>query len=128
MVLDTSAVIAILLGEPEEDEFLERMDLAPRLYISAASVVESAAVLIRNDLSDVEHRLDPFLKRAGVVIVPLDEGQAAVARDAYRRYGRTRHKAALNLGDCFSYALAITLGEPLLFKGNDFGQTDVLVA
>lgn len=128
MVLNTSAVIAILLEEPEQDDFLERMRLAPRLYFSAAGVVEAAAVLIRNGLGDIEYRLDSFLARAGIVIVPLDEEQAAVARDAYRKFGRTRHKAALNLGDCFSYALAMTMKEPLLFKCGDFGLTDVTVA
>lgn len=83
---------------------------------------------MRHGAGDYEHRLEPFLKRAGVDIVPVDHEQALLAREAYRRFGKGRHPASLNFGDCFSYALAVRLGEPLLFKGGDFGLTDVLVA
>ena len=128
MVIDTSAVIAILAGEPEEIEFLRRMAAAPKLRMSAASLVEAASVLMLRGSGDVEYKLDPFLARAGVEIVPVDEPQALLAREAYRRFGKGRHKAGLNFGDCFSYALAIATGERLLFKGGDFSRTDVGVA
>jgi ribonuclease VapC len=127
MVLDTSAIVAILAGEPEQDEFLRKMAAAERLYLSAVSLVEVAAVLMHRGGVDIEHSLDPFLSRAGVEVMPVDEVQAMVARDAYRRYGKGRHRARLNLGDCFAYALAVRTGEALLFKGDDFGWTDVAV-
>jgi ribonuclease VapC len=128
MVIDTSVVIAILAGEPEEDGFYRKIKSAPRLYMSVVNLVEAAAVLMHRGSGDIEYQLDAFLARACVEIVPADETQAHVARDAYRRFGKGRHPAKLNIGDCFAYALAIRTGDPLLFKGNDFGQTDVLVA
>ncbi len=128
MVLDTSAIVAILLGEDEEERFLQKMSLAPRLLLSAGTLYELGVVLMNHEKGDAEHLLDPFLQRAGVEIVPFDTVQAAVARQAYRTYGRARHRANLNLGDCFAYALATRTGDALLFKGNDFTQTDVLRA
>jgi ribonuclease VapC len=128
MVIDSSAIVCILVGEPEDDEFLERMAGAPRLLISAATVVETGTVLISHGSGDVEYRLDPFLQRAGIETVPVDESQVLLAREAYSIYGKGRHPAGLNFGDCFSYALAKVLDEPLLFKGNDFLRTDVLRA
>ena len=128
MVLDSSVIVAILLGEDEEELFLRKMSLAPRLLLSAGTLYELGVVLMQHEKGDAEHLLDPFLRRAGVEVVPFDAVQAAVARRAYRAYGKSRHRAKLNLGDCFAYALAIRTGDPLLFKGNDFGHTDVLVA
>ncbi len=128
MVVETSVLAAILFREPERREFLEKMSRAPRLLLSAASLVEICAVLLHRGPDEVEGELHLLLRRAGIVIVPLDEVQAMIAREGYRKYGRGRHPAKLNLGDCFSYGLAIRLGEPLLFKGNDFGLTDVQVA
>jgi ribonuclease VapC len=83
---------------------------------------------MNHDAGDFEHRLDPFLERAGIEVVPVDYAQALLARDAYRRFGKGRHRAKLNLGDCFSYALAVRTGDALLFKGKDFSKTDVPVA
>jgi ribonuclease VapC len=128
MVIDTSVLAAILLAEDDRRNYLEKMGTAPRLLLSAASLVEAGVVLMRHGASDFEHRLDPFLERAGIEIVPVDYAQALLAREAYRRFGKGRHRARLNLGDCFAYALAIRTGDPLLFKGDDFGRTDVLVA
>jgi ribonuclease VapC len=128
MVLDTSSIVAILLGEDEEELFLHKMSLAPRLLLSACTLYELGVVLMNHETGDAEHLLDPFLQRAGIEIVPFDTIQAAIARQAYRAYGRGRHRAKLNLGDCFAYALATRTGDALLFKGNDFGYTDVLVA
>jgi ribonuclease VapC len=128
MVIDTSAIVAILLGEDEARGFLRKMSCAERLLMSAGTLVELGAVLMNHQRGDIEHLLDPFVARAGIHVVPVDAIQAALGRVAYRKYGRARHRAKLNLGDCFSYALAMSSGEPLLFKGEDFGQTDVGVA
>ena len=125
MVLDSSALVAILLGEHDRRKLVERMSAAPRLLLSAVTLVEISVVLMRHASGDFEHRLDPFLERAGIQIVSVDHVQATFARDAYRRYGKGRHRASLNFGDCFSYALAKLAGDPLLFKGDDFSHTDV---
>jgi ribonuclease VapC len=128
MVLDTSVLVAILLAEDDRRTLLEKMRIAPRLLLSAGSLIEAGAVLMCHEAGDFEHRLDPLLERAGIQIVPVDYSQVVLARDGYRRYGKGRHRAGLNLGDCFAYALAIRTGDALLFKGDDFGRTDVLVA
>jgi ribonuclease VapC len=128
MVIDTSVLAAILFLEPERKTFIEKMAAAPWLHLSAASLVEITAVLLRRGPDDVEGRLDEVLDRAGVIVIPVDESQAAIAREAYRKYGRGRHPASLNLGDCFPYALAVRTDDVLLFKGNDFNQTDVGIA
>ena len=125
MVIDTSVLMCILLREPDRVAYLERMQPASRRLLSAASLVEAGVALMRHNAGDNEHLLDPFLERAGIVVVPVERAQALLAREAYRRFGKGRHAAALNFGDCFSYALAVRTGEPLLFKGNDFGKTDV---
>ena len=128
MVIDTSVLVAILVGEDDRRALLEKMAAAPRLLFSAGSLVEAGSVLMNHGAGDYEHRLDPFLKRAGIQIIPVDYAQAVLGREAYRRFGKGRHPASLNLGDCFSYALAMKAGDPLLFKGNDFSKTDVQVA
>ncbi len=129
MILDTSVLAAIAFREPERLAFLEKMSEAPRLLLSAASFVEIGAVLLRRGPASVEREFEGFIERAGIVIVPVDEAQALVAREAYRRFGRgLGHRAGLNFGDCFSYALAIQTNDALLFKGDDFVWTDVLKA
>jgi ribonuclease VapC len=128
MVVDTSVLVAILFGEPEADRFLSEMNKAPHILLSAASLLEAGIVLLRQGDADVVQDLDRLIERAGIVVIPVDETQAVLARDGYRRFGKGMHRARLNFGDCFSYALAMSVGESLLFKGEDFGRTDVLVA
>ncbi len=123
MIIDTSALIAILAKEPEGESFLAAIIDAPACRMSAASYVETAIVLERFP-RDAE-ALDGFLSELELDIEPVDLNQARLARDAYRRFGKGRHPAGLNYGDCFSYALAKASGETLLFKGNDFSHTDI---
>ena len=125
MVLDSSALIAILLDEPERREFNEKIEADPTRLLSAVTFVEAALVLETRKGDAAGRELDLLLHRAGVELVAVDADHAELARRAYRRYGRGRHPAGLNFGDCFAYALAQISGEPLLFKGNDFAQTDV---
>ncbi len=125
MVLDASALIAILSGEPEQQPFIRAIEQADVRLLSAATLLEASIVIETRYGSAGGHQLDRLLRRGEVEIVPVDFEQAREARAAWRRYGKGRHPAALNFGDCFSYALAVTRGEPLLFKGNDFSQTDV---
>lgn len=125
MVLDSSAVIALLLDEPDADAMrLAIADSATRL-MSAATFVEVSLVIENRSGEAGGRELDLLISRLGIVIVPVDAEQAAEARRAWRRYGRGRHAAGLNYGDLFSYALTRTTGEPLLFKGEDFTRTDV---
>ncbi len=128
MVLDTSALLAVLFDEPERRAFNEKIAAASPRLISAVSFVETSIVLAVKRGDAAVRELDLFLARAAVEIVPLDADQGRVARRAYSLYGKGRHPAGLNFGDCFAYALAKTTGEPLLFKGSDFTQTDVLPA
>jgi len=126
VTLDTSAVIAILRDEPEQEEFLLLIDQASRRVISAVSVLEAAMVLEGRSGSGAGADLELFLRRASVEILAFDEEQLALARTAFRLFGKGRHRAGLNFGDCASYALAEWSGEPLLFKGTDFSETDVV--
>lgn len=126
MTLDTSAVLAILQNEAERTEFVALIEQASRRLISAVSVLEAAMVLEGKRGDDAGSDLDLFLLRASIETVPFDEEQLVVARRAFRRYGKGRHPAGLNFGDCASYALAQWSGEPLLFKGADFAATDVV--
>ena len=128
MVVDTSALVAILLNEPERRRFTESIAADPRRLVSAATLLETAIVLQSRRRQMGERELDLFLYRAKFEIVPVDEDQVEIARAAFRRFGRGRHPAGLNFGDCFAYALAKATGEPLLFKGSDFAQTDVTPA
>ena len=123
IVLDTSAVVAILLGEEESPAFRVEIERAGRALISAVSMVELAAVASRDE-SFFEAAWS-FVHEPYVRVEPVDRGQALVAADAYRRFGQGRHPAGLNLGDVFSYALARQRGLPLLFKGGDFSRTDI---
>jgi ribonuclease VapC len=125
MVIDTSALLAILFDEPERRAFNEAIESAETRLISAASFVEVSIVIESRYGPDGIRDLDLYLSRAGIDLVGFDSDQAFVARQAFRHYGKGRHRANLNLGDCFSYALAKSLGEPLLFKGEDFSKTDL---
>nr|WP_170937034.1 MULTISPECIES: type II toxin-antitoxin system VapC family toxin [Rhodomicrobium] len=129
MAIDTSALIAIFRLEPEADRLLKAIVSADRRLISALSVLEASMVMSGGAYGAAAFEpLDEFLAEAGVEVVAFDAEQAQIARAAFLRYGKGRHKAALNLGDCASYALAKAKGVPLLFKGGDFGQTDVMQA
>jgi ribonuclease VapC len=125
MTLDTSAVLAILQDEPERTEFVSLIEQAPRRLMSTVSVLEAAMVLEGRRGEDAGLDLDLFLLRASVETVPFDAEQLQLARTAFRRFGKGRHAAGLNFGDCAAYALAQWSGEPLLFKGADFAATDV---
>jgi ribonuclease VapC len=128
MILDTSAAVAILYREPEADAFARRVHDADVCRISVASYVELSMV-IENQLGPEGMRqAEAFFRRAGVVIEPVTLDQGELARQAFLDFGKGRHKAGLNFGDCFSYALAKATGEPLLFKGHDFSQTDIQAA
>jgi len=123
MVLDTSALVAILSDEPERGEFVQLIAAADDPLISAATLLE-ASIVMHARTGTVED-LDELLQAGGVRCVAVDAAQALAARAAWERYGKGRSRAGLNYGDCFSYALATTLNRPLLFKGRDFAQTDV---
>jgi ribonuclease VapC len=125
MTLDTSAVLAILQDESERAAFVALIEAAPRRLMSAVSVLEAAMVLEGRRGDDAGTDLDLFLQRASIETVPFDPEQLAVARAGFRRFGKGRHPAGLNFGDCAAYALAQWSGEPLLFKGTDFAATDV---
>ena len=125
MVLDTSAVVAILFDEPERRSFTEAIEADRRRLISTASVLEAALLVEAGRGEAAGRELDLLLHRARVLLVSVDVEHVEIARQAWRRYGKGRHRAALNFGDCFAYALSASSGEPLLFKGDDFARTDV---
>lgn len=128
MVIDTSAILAIILNEPEATDLERRIVADPVRLISAATLLE-AAIVIEARLGDAGGReFDLWLHRLDAETVPVDAEQADMARRAWRRFGKGRHPAGLNYGDCFAYALAATRGEPLLFKGEDFSRTDLAAA
>jgi ribonuclease VapC len=128
MIVDTSVVIAILKGEAETTAFVTALQQARVRRISAASYVEAAVVTDGNRDPVLSRRLDDLLHEAVVTIEPVTVQQAKIAREAYRDFGKGRHRAGLNFGDCFAYALAKEKGEALLFKGDDFCHTDVEAA
>jgi ribonuclease VapC len=125
MILDTSALLAILQDEPERRSFNACIEAAASRSMSTATFVETSIVIGVRYGGDGLRDLDLFIAKAGIALVPVDADQAHVARDGFLRFGKGRHPAGLNYGDCFAYALARTLGEPLLYKGSDFSQTDV---
>jgi ribonuclease VapC len=127
MVIDTSAVLAILMREPVADRLVSAVEADRTRLVSAATVVEASMVLLGRYGEVGDPQLDRLLRGIGAEVVPVGEEQVALARDAALRFGRGRHAAALNFGDCFSYALSVARGEPLLFVGDDFSQTDVEV-
>jgi ribonuclease VapC len=129
VILDTSAIVAIALDEPERDRFLEALASATAVRMSAGTWVELQAVNTRKSGNTLDKPLATIFGRYAIEIVPVSVAHAELARAAYRRYGiGTKHPARLNFGDCFAYALSKASGEPLLFKGDDFAQTDVVPA
>ena len=128
MIVDTSALIAVLRDEPDADRYVEALAAGPAV-MSAATYVEAAVVVDANRDPVLSRRFDDLLVAADVVVQSVTREQADLARQAYRDFGKgSGHPARLNFGDCFSYALARASGEPLLFKGDDFAQTDVIPA
>lgn len=125
MVIDSSALMAILRREPEEQDFLNAIKLAPSRLLSASTRVETGIVVLGRTGEAGLDQLQALLETLRLETVPLSADHAGLAIDAFRRFGKGRHPAGLNFGDCFSYALAKATGEPLLFKGDDFSQTDI---
>ena len=125
MVIDTSAVLAIFLGEPERKQFLDAILEAVRRQISAASVLETGIVLESKRGESAGREFDLFIVRASLEVVAVDAEQIEIARSAWRSFGKGRHPAGLNFGDCFTYALARSSGERVLAKGRDFALTDI---
>jgi len=128
MIIDTSALVAILYREPEAEAFARMIHDADICRISVASYVELSMVVETQLGPEGLRQAEVFLRRAGIAVEPVTVEQGELARQAFLDFGKGRHKAGLNFGDCFSYALAKAMGERLLFKGNDFGLTDVAVA
>lgn len=129
MIIDTSAIVAILRQEPEARRFAEAIEAAAVRRISATTYVEIGAVIDGGRDPVASRLVDELLATAGIVIEAVTVAQARIAREAYRDFGKgSGHPAGLNFGDCFAYALAKATGEPLLFKGDDFSRTDVAVA
>ncbi len=125
MILDTSAVLAIVLGEPGFEVFVDAIAASPICRISAASFVE-ASIVAESRIGDQGLRqCDSFFRTSRICVEPVTEEQALLARQSYSDFDKGRHPAGLNFGDCFSYALAKATGEPLLYKGQDFSQTDI---
>ena len=125
MVIDTSALLAILFGEPEAERIARAIAADGRRLVSAFTLLEASVVVEARKGEAGGRELDLLLHRASVDVVPLQTEQAEAARRAWRQFGKGRHPAGLNLGDCCAYALARHAGEPLLFKGDDFARTDV---
>jgi len=126
MIIDTSAIIAILRAEPEAEFCALAIEKAARRRISAANFLEAAVVIDGSRDAVASRRFDELVSAAQLTVESVTEVQARIARDAYRDFGKgSGHPARLNFGDCFAYALAKTSGEPLLFKGEDFTHTDV---
>lgn len=126
MVIDTSALVAILGNEPERRSFIEAIEAADTRLLSTGTFLEISILIESRHGADGVRDLDLFIDRAAIELTPVDDEQAREARRAFSRFGKGRHAAGLNFGDCFAYALAMTKGEPLLFKGQDFAKTDVL--
>jgi ribonuclease VapC len=125
MVIDSSALVAIVFNEPEAAEFRAKVARDDVRLVSAASVLEASMVVEGRRGEQAGRNLDQALLEGRMQVVPVTMEQIEAAREAFRKYGRGRHKAGLNFGDCFSYALAKVSGEPLLYKGNDFALTDI---
>lgn len=125
MVIDTSALVAILLDEPEADRLGLAIEAAAVRLISAGSFLECSIVLESRFGEEGSRLLDELIRSAAADVVPVTLEQARLAREAFRAYGKGRHPAGLNFGDCFAYALCRSSGEPLLFKGNDFSRTPI---
>jgi ribonuclease VapC len=128
MVVDTSAVVAILRDEAERAQFIEALRADSRRLMSMASLLETTLVIAGDRHEAALEDLDELVQRSGIEAVPFDAHQLHLAREAFVRFGKGRHRAGLNFGDCFAYALAKATGEPLLFKGDDFSKTDLVPA
>jgi ribonuclease VapC len=128
MVVDTSALLALAFLEPDAERFLEALQGDDVRLISAASALEAAIVADQRSGAGTSDDLDRLVAILGLEVEPVDVAQIRIAREAYRRYGKGNHPAGLNFGDCFAYALAKATGQPLLFKGDDFAQTDIVAA
>ena len=128
MIIDTSALVAILYREPEAASFAQVIHDAEPCRISVATYVELSMVIERQLGPEGMRQAEAFFRRADIVVEPVTVEHGHLARQAFLDFGKGRHKAALNFGDCFSYALAKATGEPLLFKGDDFSQTDIRAA
>ena len=128
MIVDSSAVLAILFSEPDARRHAGAIMAASPCRMSVANVLEASIAVERRGGDTAAHELDTFLETAEVELVPVTVEHLEVARRAWRRFGKGNHPAALNFGDCFAYALARSTGEPLLFKGEDFTQTDIEAA
>ncbi len=128
MIVDSSAVLAVLFDEPDAERFDAAIATAPTCRMSLVNVFEASIVLEGRGGIAAGHDLDPFLEDAEIDQVPVTAEHVAAARQAWRRFGKGNHPASLNFGDCFAYALAAVSGEPLLFKGEDFALTDIEAA
>lgn len=126
MIIDSSAILAILFAEAEATKFREAIGTADQVHMSAANWLETSLRVDSRNNALASHVLDEFISAASIKIEPVSVGQAAIARRAFRVYGKGMgHPARLNFGDCFAYALAKDTGEPLLYKGTDFAATDI---
>ena len=128
MIIDTSAVVAILLAESDATHFERAISRAWPRRMSAVALLETSMVVEARSGPSAEHDIDLFLQEAEIELAPVTPEHVEAARHAWRRFGKGNHRAALNFGDCLAYALAKTTGEPLLFKGDDFAHTDVEAA
>jgi ribonuclease VapC len=128
MILDSSPIVAILAREPDAELYIQAISRAPRCRMSAGNFIELSIVIESQFSMEVTRQCEALFRRIGVVIEPVTVEQAHLARQAFHDFGKGRHPAALNFGDCFAYALAKMSGEPLLFKGEDFRKTDIVSA
>jgi len=128
MILDSSAVVAVLFREPDAERLIDRITAAPAVGIGAPTLVETTIVASHRLGRDARGLLARFLDEAVVTVIPFGDAHASAAADAWLRYGRGRHPAALNYGDCLAYAIAKVANQPLLFIGNDFRATDIEIA
>ena len=128
MILDSSPLIAILAREPDSEIYIRAIGRAPRCRISAGNFIELSTVIEGQFNAEVAQQCEALFRRVGIVVEPVTVEQAYLARQAFHDFGKDRHAAGLNFGDCFAYALAKVTGEPLLFKGEDFKKTDIVSA
>jgi ribonuclease VapC len=129
VIVDSSALVAILQEEPEAQSLLRTLvDHRGILRMSAANLLEATIVIDCNGSAELSLRLDALIKELAIEVVPVSAHHASLGRRAYTEFGKGNHAARLNFGDCFAYALAKATGEPLLYKGNDFAQTDLIPA
>jgi ribonuclease VapC len=128
LILDTSAILAILFREPEHDDFLRKIGAAPTVGVGGPTLVETTIVLATRLGEQAQRALSLMVERAGIVIVSFDPPHSQMAIEAWLRFGRGRHPAALNFGDCLAYATARLAAQPLLCKGKDFSKTDLVLA